>query len=116
MFPSASKHDPERERDEPHVEPKALALRVDAIEAKLVPARNVARRIDLRDTGEAGTDPTALGIAGDIFNCHDLCAAHLELTRPQRARSNEAHIATEDVPELRQLIHRSRTEQPPDAR
>ena len=35
---------------------------------------------------------------------------------PKRARPDKAHVAAEDVPELRQLVHRRRAHEPPDAR
>ena len=39
-----------------------------------------------------------------------------DLARAQRARSDEAHVAAEDVPQLRQLVHRRRAHEAADAR
>src|SRR5690242_9279107 len=52
-FPCAAERDPEGQRDQPHVERKGLPLDVQTVVPKLVPPRNVARRVDLRDAGEA---------------------------------------------------------------
>ena len=45
--------DPERQQDQLHVEPEAGALQVEPIEAELARARDVARRVDLRQPGQA---------------------------------------------------------------
>ena len=53
-FPRPRNGDPERERDETHVEPERLAAHVEQVVAELVAARDVARRVDLRDACQPG--------------------------------------------------------------
>src|SRR6185503_3714761 len=50
-FPRTTRGDPEREEDEAYVEPHRLAAHVEEVVFELVPARDVARRVDLRDAG-----------------------------------------------------------------
>src|SRR5262245_13586245 len=104
-FPAATKGHPEREQDETHVESEALTTHVDAVVLELVAARQVPRSVDLRDAREAGTHSMTLQVAWDVFHLFmSPVAGRLDFARPQRARSDEAHIAAQDVPELRQLI------------
>ncbi len=43
-------------------------------------------------------------------------ARRLDFTGSKRARADEAHVASKDVPELRQLVHRSGAQHAADAR
>src|SRR5262249_4033705 len=109
--------DPERQRDQFQVEPEARALQVQAIETELAGARDVARRVDLREAGEARTNAVALVIAGELAERHERpSAARVDLARTQRAGPDEAHVPDENVPELRQFVHRGRAQDAAEVR
>src|SRR5215207_6219899 len=104
MLPRASHADPERQQYEPDVQPERPALDVKPIVAELVSPRHVARGVDLRDSSEARLNGSAFEVAVNLFDVDDLPAASgLDLTRHQRSRADEAHVAPEDVDELGQL-------------
>src|SRR5262245_33839012 len=67
MLPTSAESDPERQRDEPRVQPEALPLCVDAIKPELVPAPNVARRVNLSDAGESRPNLLTLCVSGHIL-------------------------------------------------
>src|SRR5262245_15420729 len=109
MLPSPAERDPERQEDQPQVEPEALVLDVNQVVFELVAAWDVARRVDLRDTGQARAHAVALDVAGNRRHVDVAArAVGFDLSRPQGARTDEAHVAAEDVPELRQLVERRR--------
>src|SRR5690606_27078524 len=112
LFPLAAEGNPEGQRDQADVQPEALAADVHAVVPELVPPRDVARREDLRDAGESGTHADARLVPGYFLERLEAAADRFDLARPQRARANEAHVADEDVPELRQLVHRGRAHEP----
>src|SRR5207253_8926640 len=104
-FPFPAPGDPERERDQLHVETEAGALEIQPIEPELARERDVAGREDLRETGQARTNRMALAIAGNLRERrHPSVAAHFDFARTQRPRTHEAHVAREDVHELGQFI------------
>src|SRR5262245_9355979 len=87
-LPAAARRDPERQQDQADVEPEALIACVDAIESELVAAGDVARRIDLRDAGQPGTDLLTLVIAVDLLERDHVAAAFLDLARTKRPRTD----------------------------
>src|SRR3954471_4190598 len=109
LFPGAGAGDPERQRDQLHIEPEASALHVHLIQPELAGARDVARRVHLGQSGQSGPDAVAHAVPGNRIELHQLpIAAHLHLAGPQRPWPDEAHVAGEDIPELRQFVHRRR--------
>src|SRR5262245_8632203 len=115
-FPCASKANPKRQENQSNVEQPGTPRDVETIVAELLPARDVARRVDLRDAGQPGTHGDAHREAGHVLEPHELPAVGLDLAGPERTRAHEAHVATEDVPELWQLIHGSRPHEASHAR
>ena len=116
MLPPASERDPEGQGDQPRVEPEGLPGDVKPVVPELVAPRDVAGRVDLADTRQAGADPLALGVPRDLLEPLVLAGSRdLDLSRPQGPRADEAHVAHEDVPELRQLVHGRRPHQTADA-
>src|SRR5439155_7100567 len=63
----------------------------------LLPGR-LAGDARLREAGQAGTDDQALPVL------RDRPRQLFEKGRPDRPRADEAHVAAEDVPQLRQLV------------
>ncbi len=64
-----------------------------------------------------GLTRVALAIARNRLQRHQLpIVGHVDLAGTQRPRPDEAHVADEDVPELRQFVHRRRAQRVPDAR
>src|SRR5450631_3787747 len=105
-FPSPPERDPEREEDQPDVEGEGLALDVKPVVPELVATDHIARRVDLRNAGQAWTHGASRRESGYILQPLDAAAAvHFDLPRPQRARPYKTHVAAEDVPQLRQLVH-----------
>src|SRR5438477_8945347 len=100
-FPGAPRGDPEREQDQPHVEPEAGSPDVEAIEAELAGTRDVARRVHLRQARQPGTHAVAFVVAGNLFEMDHLAvAADIHFPGPQRTRTNEAHVAAKNIHEL----------------
>ena len=59
----------------------------------------------------------ALVVSGDLIEAHELSVApDLDFARPQRPRAHKTHIAGQNIPELRQLVHRGRAQQLPHTR
>ena len=85
VLPPTAEGDPEREQDETHVEPETLAPGVNAVVAKLVATRQIARCVDLRDAGQAGSNTTAIGVPGDVFECDECIACRLDFSWAKRA-------------------------------
>src|SRR6266851_4450722 len=99
-LPRAASGDPERQRNQLQVEANACALQVQAVEAELARARKIARRVDLREAGEARADAMARLVAGNLRQRdQSAVAADFDLAGHQRARSDEAHVADQDVPQ-----------------
>ena len=88
---------------------------IEEVVPELVAAGDIARRVDLGDAGQAGTDAVTLGEAGDILELLvRAVAARLDLARAQRPRPDKTHVADEDAPQLWQLVHRRGAHQSPD--
>src|SRR5262245_7866705 len=104
-LPGATKCDPERQQNQPHVEPERLLTNVDPVVAEFLPARHVARRVDLcnaRESRRHGASPIE---SGHLFQAFDSAVAlHFNFTRAERPRTHKAHVAAEDVPELWQFV------------
>src|ERR671919_12506 len=66
-FPPAAKGNPERRRDQPHVQPEALSLDVQPVVPEFLAARNIARGVDLRDAGEARADTAPMLVTWHFF-------------------------------------------------
>src|SRR4029078_3543021 len=106
-LPLPAERNPERQCDQPQIEPEALAADVHPVVPELVATRDVARRVDLCDAGEPRSYAAPFGIARHLCECLEAAVAErLDLTGSQGAWSDEAHVADEDVPELRQFVHR----------
>ena len=94
-------------RNQPQVEQHRSAPDVEPIEAELLPPRHVARarrsgrypsvRAAPPSDRRSPESPAAARAAGGI---------DVDFFRSERTRSDEAHVAAKDVPELRQLVHR----------
>src|SRR5215510_9171916 len=110
-FPLSTSRDPKRQQDQPDVEPESGTLHVQTIEPELAGARDVARSVDLREPGQARSDGMTLLVAGDLLERdHPAVAANVDFARPERPRTDEAHVASQDVHELRQLVHGRRAQ------
>ena len=59
MLPCPAEGNPERQQDQADVEDQAPAADIEAVVLELVAARHVARRENLCDAGEPGTDGVA---------------------------------------------------------
>src|SRR4029077_1479400 len=76
-----------------------------------------ARRVHLRQSGQTWTDAVALVVSRNLIESdHSAVAAHVDFAGPQRPRSDETHVAAQDVDELRQFVHRRSAEHAADAR
>src|SRR5688572_17552808 len=116
-LPRAAQADPERQKYQSEIEPERSALDVDEIVAELLTPRHVARRVDLRDPGEARLHAGACVIPRNLLHRDDASiAGGVDLAGTQRARADEAHVAAEDVHELRELVHRGGAQEPPGSR
>src|SRR6476646_449722 len=91
-FPLSSSRDPERQKNQPDVEPESGTFHVQPIESELARPRNVARRVDLRQPGQTWPDGMALLIAGNLIKRDQLSiAAHVDFARTERPRPDETH-------------------------
>src|SRR5438874_9422266 len=102
MLPFAAERDPERQQDQPDVESEAFAACVDAIEAELVAAADIARRVNLRDAGEARPETASRRVTWDVLERNERPVTRFDFAGTQRPRSDKAHVAAKDVPELRE--------------
>src|SRR5215831_5931620 len=100
-FPLSTSRDPERQKNQPDVEPESGTLHVQAIESELARSRDVARRVHLCQPGQAGPDGVTLSVAGDLFERDQLSvAADVDFAGAERTRPDEAHVTAQDVHEL----------------
>src|SRR5437667_656073 len=112
--PRAGEGDPNGKENQSEIEPEALLPDIDEVVPELLPARDVAVGVDLGQPRQPRGHPVALLVAGDPLDRHDLVpAVDLDLLRPESPRTDEAHVAAEDAPELGQLVHGRRPEPPP---
>src|SRR5689334_23549375 len=87
-FPRAAESDPERQHHQAQIQPERLTPHVQQVVTELPTPRDVTRRIDLSDPGEAGPHGGALVEPGDVFELLERSPAiGLDLTRPQRPRT-----------------------------
>src|SRR5690606_39174431 len=112
-FPAAAKGDPERQGNQPQVEPERLPIDVEPIVSELLAARNVARRVDLGHPGEPGYDAVPFHVTRNVLErALTAIARHFDLAGSQGPGAHETHVAHEDAPELRQLVHRGGPQPP----
>ena len=86
-FPCAQQADPEREQNQPQIERQRVTIHVDAIVAELLSPRNVARRVDLREPGEARPHRDAMLEAGHVFEARRARRRRSPRFRPAAARA-----------------------------
>src|SRR5262245_61495496 len=116
MLRAAAKRNPERDENEPHIEPESLLARVKAIEPEFVAAWHIARGVYLRDAGQARTETGPFNVAGDFVHRYQFAVRRrFDFAWTQRAWTDEAHVTPENIPELRELVHRGRAHQSSDA-
>src|SRR4249920_797080 len=117
LFPSAGPGDPEGKEDQLHVEPETGPPQIDLIQPELARSRDVARCIDLRQPRQAGPDAMTRLVARNLIQSNEPpVAAHFDFTGSKRTRADEAHVAGEDIPQLRQFVHCRRAHEAADAR
>ena len=93
------------------VQPERPVLHVEVVElGPLGDRRLPPQPVHLRPAGDAGLDAVAVVVAVDVL------AEELDELRPLGARPDEAHLALQDVQELRQLVDRRPAEKLADAR
>src|SRR5438445_991794 len=113
-LPRAVEGDPNGKENQSEIEPEALPPYIEEVVPELLPARDVAVGVDLGQPRQPRGHPVALLVAEDPLDRHDLApAVDLDLLRPESPRTDEAHVASEDAPELGQLVHGRRPEPPP---
>ena len=79
---------------------------VPDVEAKPLPERKCVAAMHHGPAREPWTHVVATALLGRV---------HAQVLREQRARSNEAHVAAQDVPQLGQLVEARGPEEPPEA-
>src|SRR5262249_61197813 len=79
------------------VEPDRPVLEVEEVEPDEVVEAEVRAARDLPEAGHAGDDDVGLAVPG---------VEALVVAQRQRARADEAHLAAQHVPELRDLVER----------
>ena len=89
---------------------QAVVLDVHEVVDELVVGRGVVLGEDLGEAGDAGLDVVAVGVLG--VSLGEL----LDEVRALGARPDEAHVAVEDVPDLRQLVEAGGADEGADAR
>ena len=103
---------PAEERQRRSEQDREVDLRravLDVPDVELDPVRPRERRapLNLRPAGEPGADLEAAALVLVVL---------LDLVAKRRARPDHAHVAAQDVPELRQLVDRGAPEDAADAR
>src|SRR5688572_14807859 len=107
IFPTSARGDPERLHDQPQVETEANLFLIQQVVAKLAGTRQIARCVHLRDAGEARTHSMTRFVSRDrTERQHDALGGSVGLTRAQGSRTDHAHVAAKDVPQLWQLVER----------
>src|SRR5688500_10199014 len=89
---------PGRLGEDREIQPEGAVGDVLEVVRELLRPRHLAREAQLREAGQPGPDHEPLPIGGD------LPGELLEERGPDRPRADEAHVAAQDVPELRQLV------------
>src|SRR5215471_9480258 len=86
-FPLPASRDPERQQNQPDIEPESGTLHVQAIESELARSRDVARRVHLRQPGQTWPDRVTFSVARDLIERHQLAvAADIDFSRTERPR------------------------------
>src|SRR5688500_2956525 len=112
VLPSSARSDPERLQDQLQIQAEARLLLIQQVVAKLAGARQIARRIHLRDAGQSGTDPmTRLISRYRAEREHGAIRGRVGFTRAQRPRPDHAHVAAKDIPQ-RSEEHTSELQSP----
>src|SRR5262245_57782440 len=89
-----------------HVDARGAVLDVPDVQLDPLGPRQAGAAVDLRPPGEARLDGEPEALARGVL---------LDLVAERRPRADEAHVATQDVPELRQLVEREPPEDAADA-
>src|SRR5262245_48569886 len=98
----------ERQQNDPQIEPRRPVRDVVEVILNALPQRGVAApAVDLRPAGDPRLDPMPGHVAGDAVR--ELLDEH----RTFRARSYQAHVAEQNVDELRQFIERGLPKETP---
>src|SRR5262249_1392839 len=90
----------ERERgsnEDPQVEARRAVLDVPDVELDPIRPRELGAAVHLRPAGDAGLDVEPVPL---------MLVVLLDLVAECRPRADHAHLAADDVPELRQLVER----------
>src|SRR5881392_3554139 len=107
MLPPPSQGDPERENDQPEIKQEATLPYVQKVVSKLASTWNVALGVYLRDARQTGLHAVSSFVSRYFLHMRQLpITVRLNFLRQERPRSNEAHIASKDIPELGEFIHR----------
>src|SRR5438874_11168789 len=103
-------HRPEGPGDDHEIEPDGAVVEVEEVVAELDARVAQVAAIDLGEAGDAGADTVPLLVAGNLA---------LELLNEAGAlgaRADDAHLAAQDVDELRDLVQAGLAEQAADGR
>src|SRR4051812_48699288 len=115
MLPSSARGDPERLNDQANVKEQAGLPDVQKVVTKLSMTRKVASRVHLRDASQARAHAMTCIVSADrAQRHHDPVNGGIGLAWAERPRAHNAHVAAENIPELRQLIERRRAKNPAD--
>ena len=102
----AQQHDRHRSPKNLQVAAERVAVHVLDVVLHRVVVREIGATVDLREARDSGLYLVAAMVFRRIL---------LDQLRDLRARPNKRHVATEDVPEVRQLIEAARAEEAADA-
>src|SRR5919199_711547 len=91
-----------RPREDLQVEPRRAALDVPDVELDPLVPRQPRAPVDLRPAREPGLDLEPAPLPRRVA---------VDLVPQRRARPDQAHIAADDVPELRELVERQPAQQ-----
>src|SRR3954468_20086490 len=100
----AAEEDTGRARDDLEVEPGGPVLDIPEVELDAVPPEELRTAVHLGPAGQAGLHVEPLPLPWRVL---------LDLVSEGRARADEAHLAVEDVPELRHLVYGEAAQDPP---
>src|SRR4029077_20712814 len=93
--------------ENPQVETRRAMLHVPDVQLDPVGPRQRRAAVDLRPAGDSGLDVEPVTLALVVL---------LDLVAQRRPWADDAHLAPDDVPELRQFVERELPQQPPAAR
>src|ERR687886_482476 len=96
-----------RPQQDLHVDPRRSVLDVPEVELDSLVPRQLRAAVHLRPAGEAGLDVEAAALARRVL---------LHLVAERGPRADQAHVAADDVPELRQLVQREAAKKAAGAR